>query len=797
MQSYCTTKWSGYAMQLRPMPLLFLVATVFGASLLGRAQAKRPVTSQDCVSVRDLKPDNVTWHSALKISPDGKRIAYLLQSPNLATNQNEIELYVRRLPSDPSDSGKPILVGDLSSLEWLADGRHLTVLMSQKGQHAALEQVDAVTGNHELLFRVDRDISEYSMDQAANTLVYAVDASSPPSTTTISPREMASGYRIPYQVPEEYVWPRERLFVTWRTRGAWTSPKEITIRSPLSGDPLDGLTHAGNSSLQPTLSPDGRLLLLTYWDFSENMPDEWRASAYMKFRNSAGVIQAFKMLVLYDLATGETTVPLKTPWVHSAPSWLPDSATFVVVAAAPVGSDLEREDMRNRHLGHSAAARAFWVELHSRHFEQIASHLAYPWEGLLGWDQSGALLLRTSSLSTIERFVPKGGKWQQGAPIQIPLQVGNEVATDGDYVIGDFSDTTTPPELFVYQPGKEKGVRVFATLNPDFQNLTLGRPEEVHWRTSTGFRATGLLLLPPGYVKDHRYPLVIQTKPFGRFFVCGFGDFPSFAPQPLANAGILYLGLVPPMDSKQSEPEERYFPSGYPGYRGAGGIAEAAFQMDLWDSAVESLSAEGLVDRNAVGIVGFSRTGWYTEFILAHSSVTYRAATVADNVEYSLGEYWLSHDADTIKQYDQMYGGPPYGDTLANWLKYSVSFNLDKIHTPLLMEEMGDGVHYDNPSLLPISLAQSFEVFAGLNRLHNPVELYYYPNDGHEPEHPQARLATLERNVDWYRFWLQGYERANPEDPNQYSRWHGLKRMLQLRDTGPSRSGAADVSSDN
>src|SRR5258706_16349968 len=93
------------------------------------------------------------------------------------------------------------------------------------------------------------------------------------------------------------------------------------------------------------------------------------------------------------------------------------------------------------------------------------------------------------------------------------------------------------------------------------------------------------------------------------------------------------------------------------------------------------------------------------------------------------------------------------------------------------MEQMGNGIPYDKVDTPPPGLAGSFEVFAGLNRLNKPVELYYYPNEGHEPEHPQARLATLQRNLDWYRFWLQGYERPNPEDPQQYVRWRELRAL--------------------
>jgi hypothetical protein len=247
----------------------------------------------------------------------------------------------------------------------------------------------------------------------------------------------------------------------------------------------------------------------------------------------------------------------------------------------------------------------------------------------------------------------------------------------------------------------------------------------------------------------------------------------------------MYLGQIETSGSTQREQD--YYPKGYPGYQGGGGVAEAAFAMDLWESALKVLDEQGLIDSSRVGIIGFSRTGWYAEYILAHSKVHYRAATVADNVQYSLGEYWMN--PGWMKTIDLTYGGPPYGTTLKNWLDYSVSFNLDKIHTPLLMEQMGYGTPYDKVDAPPLSLALSFEVFSGLNRLNKPVELYYYPNESHEPDHPQARLATLQRNLDWYRFWLQGYDRPNPEDPQQYVRWHKL-RELQQDDEMKSGKGA-------
>jgi hypothetical protein len=40
---------------------------------------------------------------------------------------------------------------------------------------------------------------------------------------------------------------------------------------------------------------------------------------------------------------------------------------------------------------------------------------------------------------------------------------------------------------------------------------------------------------------------------------------------------------------------------------------------------------------------------------------------------------------------------------------------------------------------------------------------------------PQERLASQGGTVDWFRFWLQGYEDADPAKAEQYRRWRELR----------------------
>ncbi len=131
----------------------------------------------------------------------------------------------------------------------------------------------------------------------------------------------------------------------------------------------------------------------------------------------------------------------------------------------------------------------------------------------------------------------------------------------------------------------------------------------------------------------------------------------SFARGILADDGILYLTRYWP---GINDWESNYYPKGYPG-----ALAEAAFKQDLVESAVKSLDQRQIIDPTKVGLIGFSRGGWYVEHTLTHSHIPFAAATATDNVQYSMGEYWYWRTEGMSSSLESMYGGPQYGASLA------------------------------------------------------------------------------------------------------------------------------------
>jgi hypothetical protein len=54
--------------------------------------------------------------------------------------------------------------------------------------------------------------------------------------------------------------------------------------------------------------------------------------------------------------------------------------------------------------------------------------------------------------------------------------------------------------------------------------------------------------------------------------------------------------------------------------------------------------------------------------------------------------------------------------------------------------------------------------------------------DEHVLTNPAARTASQQGSVDWFRFWLQGYEDPDPSKADQYKCWRGLKKMQDEND---------------
>jgi dipeptidyl aminopeptidase/acylaminoacyl peptidase len=278
----------------------------------------------------------------------------------------------------------------------------------------------------------------------------------------------------------------------------------------------------------------------------------------------------------------------------------------------------------------------------------------------------------------------------------------------------------------------------------------LGHVSVLHWKDSSGYEWTGGLVTPPNYVSGKRYPLVIQTHGFSEDEFMTDGAFTTaFAARPLAAAGIVVLQIEDRFDDLVT-------------------MEEAPNRILAFESAIDHLAAEGIVDPKRVGIIGFSRTCYYVESALIRDPTRFAAATIADGVDVSYMQYLLFANSSVARESEQVYGTPPFGDGLRRWVEHAPGFNLARVRTPVRIEAIG-----------PISVLGEWEIYGSLSKQAKPVDLIYFPDGQHILQKPLERMASQQGNLDWFRFWLKGEEDPDPAKVEQYKRWRELRKLQE------------------
>jgi dipeptidyl aminopeptidase/acylaminoacyl peptidase len=331
-------------------------------------------------------------------------------------------------------------------------------------------------------------------------------------------------------------------------------------------------------------------------------------------------------------------------------------------------------------------------------------------------------------------------------------------------------DVNTPPKIFVHDRQSDRSTEML-DLNPQFCQLKFGRVEQLHLQVD-GVPVIAGIYLPPDYVAGRRYPLVVQTHGYDpkRFSMDGRNEWSSaFAARVLAANGIIVLQ----MDNFENPADHDKVGDD----RTLGRTVNEAFRnfnIDSDNQAVQTLIDRGMVDKDRVAISGFSRQAWFVSYLLTHDpKVKYKTAVLADGIDGGYFEYIAEQDTE----FDQDNGGlAPFGSAgLQLWMREAPGFSLDRVHLPIRIVSI--------ESRIPL-----WEWYVGLKLQHKPVELIEIPDGSHMLEKPWDRRIAIQGLVDWYRFWLQGYEDPDGSKKEQYKRWEHLR---ELRDADDKAAGFA------
>lgn len=178
-------------------------------------------------------------------------------------------------------------------------------------------------------------------------------------------------------------------------------------------------------------------------------------------------------------------------------------------------------------------------------------------------------------------------------------------------------------------------------------------------------------------------------------------------------------------------------------------------------SAIDLLAATGDVDRSRVGMGGLSFGSEVTLWTAANAPLLAAASIsspVISPLYYLLASLKGESFSDELNKTWQLRG---LDQTPDRWKALSPTFKLDAITAPILFQASEQEYLHALDYAIP------------LMRRHQ-LDLYVFPDEPHIKFQPRHKLAVYERNIDWFRFWLQGEVDPAPGKAEQYSRWRRM-----------------------
>jgi hypothetical protein len=643
---------------------------------------------------------------------------------------------------------------------WI-DEEHLALIWEDERSLRQVMLVNASTGEMRALTHHVSDVMHFSLSKQG-TLIYGAQV---PCIARPTPAEQMEGYVVEAR----------DAFALLYGCGAWERDAQALYVIGVGDDDarrieFDGGDRESRSApLFPKVifSSDGTHALFA--NSVSYVPNIWSRYTAPHFRDmlasrasdgAAGPYATqFQQLFVIDVATARARVLWDVPnepYARLRAAWSPAGDSVVVGPSFSPACSAEAAGLAGEAVG--------IVNVDTGGFERLpVSAEAARGIRQLRWQTPNAIELEVAE--GCMRVVNAEGAWH-AAP-----QVCASAGAPSPFEVRLSQGLNKPPTFTGIDHRTGKQALVFDP-NPTLVDFALGRVEWID-RQIGAVRWQGRLYYPASYEAGRRYPLVVQTHLSAgadEYSLTGRGgSSPGLGPgtsayvaQPLASAGFFVL------QGNAQVPTDQPL------------LAQTRLRIDATESLLRALIAEGRVQADRVGIMGYSASGWDVSYALTHPTFAYAAALTDDNKDGTYLQAAVSNWVFGVGE--EMIGAPAFGTGLQQWLAQSPSFNIEQVQTPWLMTITAPG-----------SELGRWELFSRLRALRKPVEWYVIPDlthGSHGLQNPMQLLALQQRALDWWKFWLKDEVDESPAKRSQYERWRALRdERDQLRARGSVSGG--------
>jgi dipeptidyl aminopeptidase/acylaminoacyl peptidase len=656
------------------------------AASLAIAPASRPVTIDDLMKLRAIVD--------VRISPDGERVAYVVSTPSLPKNEHDAALFIV-----PAAGGSPARIGEAvrifnvptprPQLRWSPDGSMLSVL----GFGGGRPQVFGIPVSGEApraLTSAPEGVSIYEWSPDGKSLAYLT--------------------RDP-MAPDEERRRQDRSFVM--RADAPDRPTRLTVQT------------LGSTHVPLTLSPPMHFVDGFSWS-----PDGSGIAYSAAPRSGFSAPYETRVYAIPSQGGAPRTI-VDRKGINQGPVFSPDGRQIAFISTSG-----KADIMASRSLTVVAAAggtpRVFvlddaWVnefvwarDSRSIYFEANDGTFG---RGEHMFEQPIARVSVEDGHA--ERIVP-------GATVDYTISLSG----DGKRIAYKAVEGRTMGDVFVFDVPSRRATKL-TDVNPELRDLTLGDLKPISWRSFDGMEIWGLLLTPPGAARKLPLLVYVHGGPGGGFT---HGLFPQF------------MHIVPQVDPYPTEAmASAGFAVLFPMPRGGAGYGEAGQRaiVNAWGDAdykdimtgVDALVAQGIADRDRLGVMGASYGGYMTNWIVGHTS-RFKAASAGASLSDLADTYFLSEGGEFMVDYFKR----PW-ENAASYAVHSPITYAGQVTTPLLIQ------HGEVDPRVPI--AGAWKWYRALKAQGKTVEFDIYPRGGHVLREPMQQREAMIRNLEWFTRWIK------------------------------------------